>query len=429
MVLLDFNILHFSSNAIIVVVLMALCLAALYCLSLQRSGVSLLSETDAKALHNHKTWREQRLYTFYQRKDKVKASVSTAEIIVSVVFVMLAMSLIRSSHNALSLYTGIMDFGENCAFQYICTFIIIAFVLVATIQIPSRIYTDAQKERFLLRTSGLVSFVYSITSPITFVNAYSKKDSEADSAQISVAIDAKHTKMGEKQILQNILQFGDTEVKEIMTPRHDIVAVGNSESFSSLKKIIVESNFSRIPVFENNPDSIFGIVYVKDLLKFVSRGDEFDWRRLIRKINYVSENKKISDLLKVFQQKKIHMAAVSDEYGGISGLITMQDILEEIVGEINDEFDENEELMFKKIDDTFYIFDGKITLGDFCKVMKLDDDFFDEVKGDAESIAGVILEMRGEFPKLGEKINFKDFTFSIEAFDTRRIQKVGVKIN
>lgn len=408
--------------------IMVLDIFLLYCLSFARSGVTLLTESDLRKLHNKKNRREQRVYTFCQRKDKIKASISTMEILMSMIFVMLSFSLIKSNYNIFNEYFGTLDFHEDKFLQYAVAFVVITMILVITIEIPSRIYSDFQKNRFLLRTSWLVNLIYSFTSSITFADAYSQRGTEQETSQISVALDSEHAKMGEKEILRNILQFGDTEVKEIMTPRHNIVAIEKNEKFSTLKKTVVESNFSRIPVFEKTPDNIFGIIYVKDMLKYINREDDFDWTRLVRKITYVSENKKISDLLKAFQQKKMHMAAVSDEYGGISGLITMQDILEQIVGEINDEFDNNDEVMFKKITDTFYIFDGKIMLSDFYKAVNLEDTFFDDIKGDAESLAGVLLEMKGEFPALGEKISYKNLTFTIEAFNNRRIEKIGVKV-
>ena len=363
-----------------------------------------------------------------ENKNKAKAAISAWEILLTVFFALCAFSLVKSPSNVFSPYTAVLDFGEYPALEYAVLFLITTFLLVICIEIPSRVFTLAQKEKFVFKTKFFVKSAIKTGSLLIFSSVYAKEKEDSDSEQISVAIDSGNTKIGEKEILKNILQFGDTQVKEIMTPRHDIVAIEQNEKYSALKKLIVESNFSRIPVFEKTPDNIYGIIYVKDLLKYISMDDSFDWTRLVKKISYVSENKKISDLLKVFQQKKIHMAVVSNEYGGISGLITMQDILEEIVGEISDEFDDNDEIMFKKISETHYIFDGKIMLSDFYKTLNLDDDFFQGVKGDAESLAGVLLEMRGEFPQLGEKIPYKNLVFITEAFNNRRIEKISVKI-
>ena len=409
-------------------ILMLIVLFLLYCLSLSRSALSDLDITEAKILHKKKNKQQQRLYTFYQRKDKIKASISTFEIFLCFLFVFLSFSLIKSDYNIFSDIFSVFDFYGDATFQYVVMFVSVAFALVLTIEIPSRIYSERTKEKFLAKTSFFTNAVYKLFSGITFVQAYAKKKPEEDGGEISQALSSSKTEIGGKEILKNILQFGDTQVREIMTPRHDIVSVSRGEKFLTVKKTIQESNFSRIPVYESTPDEIFGIIYVKDLLKFINKGDDFDWTRLVRKITFVSENKKISDLLKVFRQRKIHMAAVSDEYGGISGLITMQDILEEIVGEINDEFDDIPQIMFKKIDENHYIFDGKILLGDFCKALSLEEGFFDDVKGDAESLAGVLLEIKGEFPDKGENIVYRNLNFTIEAFNNRRIEKISVKI-
>ena len=378
----------------------------MYALSLSRSALSKIRETD-----------------------KTRAAISSAEFFLTIIFVFSAFALVKSGDNVFSEECALFEFYGDAAFQYAVLFVLTAFVPVMTVEIPARIYSGTFKEKFLRRTKPLVKLVSLLFSPLTFVNASIKKQTGENPGRISIALDSDSTKTGEKEMLRNILQFGDTRVRDIMTPRHEIVGVEQKEKFSRLKRLVSESNYSRIPVFEHTPDSIYGIIHVKDLLKYLSRDDNFDWTRLVRKITYVSENKKISDLLKVFQQKKIHMAAVSDEYGGISGLITMQDILEEIVGEINDEFDETAEVMFKKIDETYYIFDGRIMLGEFCRTLLLEDDFFDGIKGDAESLAGLLLEIRGEFPASGEKIPYKKLTFIIEAFNHRRIEKIGVKIS
>ena len=202
-----------------------------------------------------------------------------------------------------------------------------------------------------------------------------------------------------------------------------------NNSLDQIKKLIEESNYSRIPVYEDTPDNIFGIVYVKDMIEFISEDDDFDWSRLIKSITFVTENKKISEILKYFQQNKKHMAAVTDEFGGISGLITMQDILEEIVGEINDEFDDDDDASYKKLDRNTYLFDGKTFIADVCKTLGIDDDYFDDIKGDAESLAGVMLELRKEFPEVGEEIVYKDVKLIATAVSLRRIEKIKADIS
>jgi gliding motility-associated protein GldE len=225
-------------------------------------------------------------------------------------------------------------------------------------------------------------------------------------------------------ILHGIVKFGNTDVKEIMTPRLDVVSVDITSNFMELKNIINESGYSRIPVYESTFDSIRGILYIKDLVKHINDND-LKWSNLIREPYFVPETKKIDDLLQEFQQKKIHMAIVSDEYGGIIGIITLEDILEEIIGEIKDEFD-IEENNFKKIDDFTYIFEGKTQLNNFYKILETDEDVFDDLKGDSETLAGLILELRGNFPVKGEIINCHNFSFQIESVDNRKINTIKV---
>lgn len=232
----------------------------------------------------------------------------------------------------------------------------------------------------------------------------------------------------EKEILEGIVKFGNKNVSEIMRPRVDVVSLDLKTNFSSVLSLIVESGFSRIPVFSGSFDNIKGILYIKDILPHSHKSDSFKWQTLIRPPFYVPETKKINALLKEFQKSKVHLAVVIDEYGGTSGIVTLEDILEEIVGEIVDEFDE-EEHFYSKISANTFLFDGKTLLGDFFKISKCDDTVFNEVKGDADTLAGLILELKGEIPGLHEKMEYKQFTFTIEAVDDRRIKQIKVEIN
>jgi len=250
---------------------------------------------------------------------------------------------------------------------------------------------------------------------------------------LSEAVDiasGESTTDDEKKILKGIVKFSDLEVKEIMKSRMDVTAIDIRASYKEVISTILESGFSRIPVFSDSFDNIEGILYIKDLLPYLSEDDSFKWQDLIRQAYFIPENKRINDLLQEFQEKKIHLAIVVDEYGGTSGIVTMEDILEEIVGEISDEFDtESDELPYKKIDDHTYVFDGKISLNDLCKIYNIDDRIFEEVKGDADSLAGLILEILGKLPSKGELISFRRFSFYIENADKRRIISVKVTWN
>ncbi len=234
----------------------------------------------------------------------------------------------------------------------------------------------------------------------------------------------------EKSLIKGIMNFGDTDVKEVMKSRVDVVAVDINDSFESLNEIIVSSGYSRIPVYEDSFDNIRGILYVKDLWPLLYKnGDEsIEWEKMLRPAYFVPESKKIRSLLQNFKDQKIHMAIVNDEYGGTHGIVTLEDILEEIVGEIADESDD-EELYFTKIDENNYLFEGKILLNDFAKILDIDDSLFDEIEGDYDTLAGLILDLKGEMPKKGEILHFKNFTFKIEVVDNRRIVQIKVTIN
>ncbi len=243
---------------------------------------------------------------------------------------------------------------------------------------------------------------------------------------ISKAIDITAGVSDEKKILKEIVKFGSVDVKEIMTPRVDVSAIDYDSKFSQVKETIAECGYSRYPVYQERLDNIKGILVAKDLIAHLHKGDNFHWQALIREPFFVPESMKIDDLLQQFRQKKTHMAIVIDEYGGFSGIVTLEDVLEEIVGEIKDEYDD-EELGYRLLPDGSYEFDGKFLLKDFYRVMNLTDEVFDELKGDAETLAGLILEIKGDFPKKGEKFVIGGFEFEILDLDQRHITKIKVK--
>jgi gliding motility-associated protein GldE len=226
-------------------------------------------------------------------------------------------------------------------------------------------------------------------------------------------------------MLEGIVRFSNLEVSEIMKPRTDVVAVDIETDLDTLTRVIIDSGFSRIPVYEETSDHLKGILYVKDLLPHINQKNKFNWQKLIREPFFVPETKKINDLLKEFQEKKIHLAIVVDEYGGTEGIVTMEDILEEVVGEITDESDE-QEVFYRRIDARNFTFDGKTLLNDFYKVTELDDELFDEVKGDAETVAGLLLELKGGFPRMKDVMQCKGIEFTVLAMDKRRIKEVKV---
>ncbi len=234
----------------------------------------------------------------------------------------------------------------------------------------------------------------------------------------------------ERKILKGIAKLGNIEVKEIMKPRVDVVAVEESEKYHQVLNVINESGYSRIPVYRESFDNIQGVIYIKDFLGSLGEPHDFTWTSLIRPAFFVPENKKINDLLLEFKEKKIHLAVVVDEYGGVSGIVTMEDILEEIVGEIVDEFDpEEEHLLYKRISENKYLFEGKVLLNDFCKTMQIESQIFDEVRGEADTLAGFLLERLGHFPEKGTTVKQENFTFIVDKVSDRRISRIIVLVN
>ncbi|MEZ5084321.1 MAG: gliding motility-associated protein GldE [Bacteroidales bacterium] len=258
------------------------------------------------------------------------------------------------------------------------------------------------------------------------------QNQEISMSELSEAIDMtvdESTPEEETKILKGIVKFTEIEVKEIMKSRLDVISIDSANKFDDMIKIVRDSGYSRIPVFTETFDKIDGILYVKDLLPHLDQQNGFDWKALLRPAFFVPENKKINDLLQEIQEKKIHMAIVVDEYGGTSGIVTLEDIIEEIVGEISDEFDTPEdEIGYTKINDKHFVFEGRTSINDFCKIINADNKLFDNVKGDADSIAGLILEILGKIPERNTVVNYLNYEFKVLSVDKRRIKMVNVTI-
>jgi len=315
--------------------------------------------------------------------------------------------------------------------------VVLSFVLLIVGGILPKMYAAKKNYSFALHIAIPLYIVAVIFRPFSFFlvrttnviqKKLKKKSAHISIHDLSYALDLTSENMKEdKTILKGIVKFSTIDAKGIMTPRVDVVAVDISTKFSDLLNVIVKSAYSRIPVFEETFDNIKGILYVKDLLPYITENDLFEWQKLIKEPYFVPENKKINDLLEDFQQKKIHMAIVIDEYGGTSGIVSLEDILEEAVGDIKDEYDV-EEKNFTKLDENNYIFEGKFLLNDFYKVLNINDDVFSTDKGDAETLAGLILELTGEIPKKNRIIGYKQFDFKVLGVDNRRIKQVKVTI-
>ncbi len=327
----------------------------------------------------------------------------------------------------------------NPQIKFLVEVVVVTFLILLFGEILPKIYASRNNLKFATFMAYPLKVLDVILSPISLPmrsvtigihNKLGKQKSNLSVDQLSQALELtsqEDTTTEEHKILKGIVSFGNTDTKQVMRPRIDIFALKIEQKYLEIMPEIIENGYSRIPVYRDNMDTIEGILYVKDLLPHIDR-KQFDWTTLLREPFFVPENKKLDDLMAEFQEKKVHLAVVVDEYGGTSGLISLEDIIEEIVGDISDEFDD-EDLMFSKLDDNNYVFDGKTALKDFYKIIKLEDDtVFEENKGEAETVAGFVLEISGSFPKLNSKINFENYVFTIEAMDIKRIKLVKFTI-
>jgi len=334
----------------------------------------------------------------------------------------------------------LVHFGPQAQWlQFLCITVLLTFLLLLFGEIMPKVYSRQNPLQFCRRVINGLMFVRKLFWPLASVLIRSgvlaekvvQKENHVlsvDDLEQALELTDKDEIKDEQSLLQGIIRFGDETAKEIMTSRQDIVDLDVSASFPEVLNCIVENNYSRIPVYQGNEDNIRGVLYIKDLLPHLGKPSSFRWQSLMRQPYFVPETKKIDDLLSEFQENHVHIAIVVDEFGGTSGLVTLEDILEEIVGEINDEFDE-EERNYSKLSYNTYLFEGKTLLSDFCKILDIDDDEFAEVEGDADSIAGLLLELKGDFPSMHEKIDYKNYTFEVMGIDGRRISRVKVTIN
>ena len=322
--------------------------------------------------------------------------------------------------------------------KFIIEVILVTFLILLFGEVLPKVYASRNNIKFAKLIAYPVAVLDKLLSPISLPmrkvtiylhNKLGKQKTNFSVDQLSQALeltDTDETSTEEQKILEGIVTFGNTDTKQVMSPRMDIFALEIDESFKTIYSKIVEKGYSRIPVYRDNIDHIEGVLFVKDLIQHIDK-EEFDWKTLIREPFFVPENKKIDNLLKDFQSMKSHLAIVVDEYGGTSGLVSLEDIIEEIVGDISDEFDGNN-VNYSKIDDKNYLFEGKINLKDFYRVTDVDEDLFEIKKGEAETLAGFILEVLGNFPKKDQKIEFENCTFSIEAVDKKRVKQIKVTI-
>lgn len=370
---------------------------------------------------------DRQILSFLKVPDRLLATILIANNFINVGIVIL-----------LSYFSNdLFNFQESPVLGFVLEVVVITFMLLLFGEIMPKVYATkhglkmarlmALPLKYLERIfNPFVSFLISSTN---FVNRHvSRKTGNISMDELSSVLELTSEELTEdKEMLEGIIKFGNISVAEIMTSRIDTVDLDIKSNYNKVMAVIVESGFSRIPVYHTSPDKIKGILYIKDLLPHLNKGENFRWQSLIRAPYFVPETKKINDLLEEFQTNKIHMAIVIDEYGGTSGIVTLEDILEEIVGEISDEFDDDE-TNYTRESDGSYVFEAKTMLNDFFKITGIDEVHFENVRGDADTLAGLILESRGEIPDKHEEITIANCKFKILAADDRRIKKLRVYI-
>lgn len=420
---------HFNEPTMGVIIAAALA-AILLILSGFASGSEIaffsLSPQDLSELDPDKNPTDEKIQMLRQDSERTLATILITNNFVNVTIIMLCNFV----------FGKVVDFGGAVWLQILCITVLLTFLLLLFGEIMPKIFARQNPLAFCRRITGPLLLMRKLFWPIETVLLHSgilaekvvKQDSRVlsvDDLEQALELTDKNEIKEEESMLQGIIRFGDETAKEVMTSRQDVVDLDIKSSFQDVLNCIVENNYSRIPVYQDNSDNIRGVLYIKDLLPHLSKPANFRWQSLIRPPYFVPETKKIDDLLREFQDNKVHIAIVVDEFGGTSGIVTLEDILEEIVGEINDEYDE-EERNYTKLNQNTYVFEGKTLLTDFCKILGISDEEFEEVEGDADTLAGLLLELKGDFPVVHEKFYYKNYQFEILEIEGRRIAKVKV---
>ena len=388
-----------------------------------------LSPNDLNELDEERNDCDRQIKELREDSERTLATILITNNLVNVTIIMLANYFIAH----------VIDFGMAYWLEFVVITIFLTFLLLLFGEIMPKVYAGQHVLAFCrFSAPGIIALrriFYPLSSVLLRSGMLAEKVVQKENHVLSVddleqalELTDENELKEEKNMLEGIVRFGDETAKEVMTSRQDVVDLDFRTSFADVLKCVVENNYSRIPVYQGSIDNIRGILYIKDLLPHLSKPSNFRWQSLIRPPYFVPETKKIDDLLRDFQENKVHIAIVVDEFGGTSGIITLEDILEEIVGEINDEYDE-EEKPYTRINANTYVFEGKTLLSDFFKILDLDDETFEEVQGDADSLAGLLLEIKGDFPELHERIDFQNFTFEVTELDGHRISKIKVIIH
>lgn len=389
-----------------------------------------LSPADVAELEDEKTDCDKKIQMLREDSERTLATILITNNFVNVTIIMLLNYV----------FAGIVEFGPKAYWlQFLIITVILTFLLLLFGEIMPKVYARQDPLKFCRRCVGGIMFARKmfwalenvlLKSGIVAEKIIQKENHvlSVDDLEQALELTDKEDIKDEQSMLKGIIRFGDETAKEVMTTRQNIVDLDIRSTYPEVLKCIVENNYSRIPVYQDNTDNIRGVLYIKDLLPHLGKPASFRWQSLIRPPYFVPETKKIDDLLREFQDNKVHIAIVVDEFGGTCGIVTLEDILEEIVGEINDEFDEDEKT-YSKLNYNTYLFEGKTLLSDFCRILQIDDDEFSDVEGDADTLAGLLLEIKGDFLSIHEKIDYLNYTFEVVGLEERRISRVKVIIH
>ena len=414
------------------VIISALLSAVLLFLSGFASGSEIaffsLSPNDLDQLDPSKRVADKNIQLLREDSERTLATILITNNLVNVTIIMLSNYVL----------TNLVRFKAEWL-EFLCITVLLTFLLLLFGEIMPKVYSRQNPLKFCRGAAKSIIFLrrlfWYLENILLKSGAFAERVVQKENRQLSVddleqalELTNQNEIKDEQKMLRGIIRFSDETAREIMTSRQDIVDLDIKSKYEDVLQCIVENNYSRIPIYQDNQDNIRGILYIKDLLPYLSKTTNFRWQSLIRPPYFVPETKKIDDLLREFQNNRVHIAVVVDEFGGTSGIVTMEDILEEIVGEINDEYDE-EEKYYSKLDYNTYLFEGKTLLSDFTRIIGTPDDEFIDIEGDADSLAGLILEIKGDFPSIHEKINYQNYTFEIIAIEERRISKIKVTIN
>ena len=384
-----------------------------------------LTQRDMEELESRSDSAARRVVDLMSNPDRLLATILVTNNMINICLVIIATQIVDN----IFLFTGIGDFLFKT--------IVITFILLLFGEIMPKVFTQANAVRMSLFFSAPLKVLRWLVYPLAFilmrtssrVSRIASKSAEISIEELADAVDLTDTGSEEEQkMLSGIITFGQTEVVEIMHSRVDITGIEYDTKFDEVRRTIVNTGYSRIPVYGEDLDDVRGVLYVKDLLPHIAEDNDFEWQTLLRKPYFVPEHMMIDDLLKKFQKKKIHIAIVVDEYGATQGLISLEDILEEVVGEITDESDDDEDRLWEKIGENTYIFDAKIHIGEFIRVIGYDEDAFADVEGHAETLAGLMMELKRDLPRRGDELQSHGVKFFIATMDGRRVDKVKVEV-